>query len=81
MLWRVVKHVAALAEGCEVGVPVVGGTVVPVGGRQHHPRGPHGPEYVVSSNCQAHYPPCAIAPKGRLSVPPAAVAEMPEVCL
>ena len=72
----IVEHVAALAEGREAGVPVVGGIVVPMGGSQHHPCRPHGSKHVVGTDRDAGDPARSIAPGSRLSVPPAPVAEM-----
>ena len=78
MFRPVVDHVAALAKGREVGVRVVGRVVVAMSGGKDHPRRPHGLEHIVRPNRETDDPPSAIAPGTSLSVPPAAVAEMPD---
>jgi hypothetical protein len=53
MLGLVMVYVTALAEGREVLGPVVGNVMIAVPGRQDNARGPHAPEDVVNSDCQA----------------------------
>jgi len=53
MLGLVMVYVTALAEGREVLGPVVGNVMIAVHGRQDNARGPHAPEDVVNSDCQA----------------------------
>lgn len=57
MLGRVVQHVASLAEGREVGVPVVGGVVVAVSGCQHDSRASNGTQHVVLADREADHLP------------------------
>ena len=78
MLRPVVVHVAPLADRYEVHVPVVGGVVVAVAGRQDHPRRPYGSENVVLSNRKADGLPLPVAPGTDLRVPPAAIAKVPD---
>ena len=75
MLWPVVDHVAALAEGREIGVGVVRGVVITMGRRQHHPR-PTDPTEDVSfcTDPDPAFPP--IAPPTGIRVPPATIAQM-----
>ena len=75
MLRPVVDHVAALAIGCEVGVRVVRGVVIPMSSSQHR-LDPTGQVEDVSS-CRDPDPPApAVTPAIGLRVPPAAVAEV-----
>ncbi len=78
MLRPVVDHVAPLADGHEIGVAIVSGVVVAMARSQDHPRRPHGAEHIIAIDREAHNPPRPIAPGSGLSVPPAAVAEMPD---
>ena len=75
MLWPIVDHVAALAEGREVGICVVRGVVVPMGRRQDDP-GPTGSSQDVSFRGYSDPPAPAIAPPTSLRVPPAAIPEV-----
>ena len=75
MLRPVVDHVAALAEGREVGVGIVRRVVVPVGCGQHHP-GSAGTAEDVSLRSDPDPPAPPVAPPAGVSVPPAAVAEV-----
>ena len=77
MFRPVVVHVAPLAERREVGVRVVGRIVVAVGGSQDHPRRPYRLQHVVGIDRQADDLPHSVTPGTRLSVPPAAIAEVP----
>jgi len=52
MLGPVVDHMAALAEGSEVGVRVVAGVMIAMGGGQHDPGRTDAGEYVVRSGGQ-----------------------------
>ena len=75
MFGPIVDHVAALAEGREVGVGVVGGVVIPMGSSQHNSCSVNQAEDV--GPCRDPYPPApAIAPSASLRVPPAPVAEV-----
>jgi len=67
---------AALAEGGEIGIGVVGGVVVAMGRGQNHPGPAHGPEDVHSTGLDAHPPPAPVAPGGRVRIPPSPVAEV-----
>lgn len=75
MLRPVVQHVAALAKGCEIAGAVVGRVMVPMGGGEHYPRRPDGPEDVVAGG-ETNGPPRTVAPGGRPLVPPPPVAEV-----
>ena len=77
MLRPVVDHMAALAESREVGARVVRRVVVAVGGGQEHPCCPHRLQHVVSVDRKADYLTRTIPPETGLSVPPAAIAEVP----
>ena len=78
MLGPVMVHVAALAEGCEIGVRVVGRVVVTMSGGKDYPRRPYSLQHIVSPSRETDDPPSAIAPGTGLSVPPTAIAEMPD---
>ena len=71
-------HMTPLAERREVGVRIVGRIVIAVCGGQDHPRRPHRLQHVIGINREADDPPCPIAPGTGLSVPPAAIAEVPD---
>ena len=75
MLRPVVDHVAALAEGREVGVRVVRGVMIPVGGGQDHPSPASAAEDVGTGPDPDPAPP-TIAPATGLSVPPTPIAEV-----
>jgi hypothetical protein len=75
MLRPVVDHVTALAEGCEVGVGIVGGGVIPVGGGEDDV-GPAGTAEDIGTGPDPDPAPPAIAPAAGLSIPPAAIAEV-----
>ena len=62
---RIVDDMAALAEGGEVDVGVVGGVVVAMGRGQHHSGPAYGPEDVHSAGPDAHLTSTAVAPDGR----------------
>ncbi len=75
MLRPVVDHVAALAEGREIGVGVVRGVVITVGCRQHHPR-PAQPSKDVGLYRDPDPAATTITPPAGVRVPPAAVPEV-----
>jgi hypothetical protein len=75
VLRPVVDHVAALAEGGEVGVRVVRGVVIPMGCGQNDP----GPASVAEDVylCRDPDPAApAVAPAARIRVPPAPITEV-----
>lgn len=74
MLWPVVDHVAALAEGQEVGVRLIGGVVVAMSSGQDHPGRSRSSEHVIRSEREAGHPARTIAPRAGPRVLPAAVA-------
>ncbi len=69
MLGPVMDHVAALAEGREVRVRVVGRVVVPVSRSQHHVRPPHDPEQVGSAGLDPDPPASPVTPGARIGMP------------
>lgn len=75
VLWPVMDHVTALAEGGEVTVGVVGGVVVPMRSRQDYPRSAHGGQQIDGAG-EAREPPSPVTPAASLYVPPASVAEV-----
>ena len=75
MLWPVVDHVAALAEGREIGIRVVGRIVVPVRGCKDD-MGPAGSAEDINARPGPDPAPPPIAPATGLSVPPTPVAEV-----
>jgi hypothetical protein len=76
MLITVVQHVAALAEGCQVGVLVVGRVVVAVRGSQHHPRAANPGEQVLVAKLRPEPAALAVAPARDLGIRPPAVPEV-----
>jgi len=75
MLWPVVDHVTALAEGCEVSVRIVGGVVIPVCSCQHD-MGAAGAAEDVGTQPDSDPAPPPVAPATSLSVPLAPIAEV-----
>ena len=75
MLRTVVDQMASLAEGREVGVGVVGRVVISVSGGKDD-FGSAGAAQDVGTRPDPDPPPPTIAPATRLSVPPAAIAEV-----
>ena len=75
MLRPVVDHVAALAEGREVGVRVVRGVVIPMGSSEDDP-GSTGASEDVSPRSDPDPASPPIAPPTSLSVPPAAISKV-----
>ena len=75
MLWPVVDHVAALAEGREVGVRVVSGVVVSMSRGRHDVRHPHPGHEIVEARRAGDRLPLLIALGAQLTVPPAAIRE------
>ena len=75
MLRPVVDHVAALAEGCEVGVCVVGRVVIAMGGCQDDMGLASAAEDIDARPDPDPAPP-SIAPTAGLSVPPTPIAEV-----
>ena len=76
MLWPVVDYVAALAEGCEVGVRVVGGVVIAMGGCQDDIGPASATENIHCSGPDPDPAPPPVAPATSLSVPLAPIAEV-----
>lgn len=75
VLGPIVQHVAALAEGGEVGLAVVGRVVIAMGGCQYHlGRADHAE--VLDRGKPGHGSALAIAPTADVRIPPAAIAEM-----
>jgi hypothetical protein len=75
MLQPVVDHMAALAEGSEVGVSVVRGVVIAMGSGKNDPRSSSLTED-VDPCCDPDPSPPAVTPASDICVPPAAIAEV-----
>ena len=76
MLVAVVQHVAALAEGHQIGVLVVGRVVVTVGRRQHHLRDPDPGEQILVAQPLPKSAALAVTPSRNFGIPPPAIPEV-----
>jgi hypothetical protein len=74
MLWPVVQHVAALAQGGEVGARIAGRIMIEMGAGQHDAGGARETRDVAVR--LAYPPPPTIAPVQPRAIPPAPIAEM-----
>ena len=68
-------HVTTLAEGCEVGVGVVGGVVIAVSGGQHDPCRANDAE-IVHCRKGLERSTLSVAPCAHAGIPPAPISEM-----
>ena len=73
VLVTVVKHMAALAKGLQISQPIIGGVMVKVRRRQHHP-GRANCDVVATSGKAGQHPSASIAPGPLVFVPPSTIA-------